>query len=368
MSFKYQDGIGNLAPNFPIPPTSTPDNVTIDEKKKKKKKDKKKRSSSLSAPYFEPGEFVKGLPDEKDYVYNYDNVIDVQVDTEKQWTEATLANYLKDAGFVRGSLDGYQYKKSRSNIIPLFIHFTNKILFQAGKHHNNGVFQVGGENSKVVREEFVEAFSFIGSDVLGKMGTRLPPPYCMMATLLVVAGYTMGFPNYCQGRLADTIKHTLVKFNLEIPRNHQDLAIKTQYHYNRYFSMVDKQRMVEWDKSNLTNYLKYNLIGQYSTTRYPPTEENYERIIAMSKMIMIEVFFNNYNNEDKPVDDTDSVEVVLCKMGHMVYKYWAKQDEWAHDMRIRVLVVTLLAFQTGLVNYFFPPLIPDYIKSVVLDY
>ncbi|EGG13442.1 hypothetical protein DFA_11203 [Cavenderia fasciculata] len=217
------------------------------------------------------------------------------------------------------------------------------------------------------KEDYVACFSFIGSEILAKMGTRVPPSYYMMATLLVVAGYTMGFPNYCQGRFIDTIKHTLVKMNKEIPRTMPDLAIKIQHLYNRYYGMVDRQRTIVWDKIKLTHYLKNNSIREYNPTRYPPTKENFERIIGITKLIMIDVYMNTFS-KDKPVDDADSVEVILEKMGRMVLPHSNIQEDWAKDVMMNVLSVTLLAFQAGVVNYVYPPLIDGYLKSVVLDY
>ncbi|EGG13439.1 hypothetical protein DFA_11200 [Cavenderia fasciculata] len=357
---------------------STEEKEEEEEKNKKKnnnnKKKKKKRKTKVA--YVEPGTLVVGINDEHNHIYNYGNVIDVKgVDTSKPWTEEILGRYLKDAGFVKGSGNT---PSNKAEMTPYYVKFANKFLFLANnfRHYRRIIghfnpIELTGNGMK----DFELAYDWIGSSLFEDMKNGQPPSCEIMTTLLLVAAYLMGFPGFGRGSLPK-YKNILVKMNKEIPRDPSQLFIKIKYYYYRYYGLPDQQRSVVWDKDKLTQYLQHNGIRKYSPTRYTKTVENIHYITSLAKFMMEVIITNTESNdvlikikmEKEKVKQIESVESALERMARMAIPHWSKrEDRWAIYMKINCAAITLLAFQTGIQDYVYPPLIDGYLKEELLN-
>ncbi|EGG13454.1 hypothetical protein DFA_11215 [Cavenderia fasciculata] len=346
---------------------ATTKTTQVEEKKKIKRKKNKK------TPFVEPGIEVAGVNDECNYPYRYGNVIDVKgVDISKDWTEEILGQYLKEAGFVRGSEKSPSIK---AEITPICIQFATLLMNEISRLLDQDLeFTLNRTgNGKM---DLDRAFTGMATPLFGVMQRHLPPSYTYMATLFVVSAYVMGLPGYGRGPLANIVKVMLVEMNKEIPRNHPYLLAKIKYTNNRYYSLVYQQRFVEWDKPKLTQYLLNNGIRKFSTTKYPatqdnfnyqqlkvkwdrekitkylqhngvrqlrtdkypPTKENFNCIIALCKAIIGAFIMKNNTNlytSEQVMEmlqrDQETVESALDKMGRMALPYWELDEEWAFN-------------------------------------
>ncbi|EGG13438.1 hypothetical protein DFA_11199 [Cavenderia fasciculata] len=303
--------------------TSTTTTTTITKKEEKKKKKKNERiTKKKKIGFIEPGTIVEGVNDEQNFHYHYGPVVNVKgVDTSKPWTEEILGQYLKDAGFVRGSASSASKK---AQITPNFIQFSDKlgqIICCVNGICNSHPFKrlkLTG-NGKIDLEN---ALSAIGSfELFEKTQPRLPPSYTTMTTLFVVAAYIMGLPGFGAGPLPNIVKHTLVKMNSEIPRGGHYLLVKIHYSLNLFYAEVDQHYDVVWDQSMLTKFL----LG---------------------------------NNE--------SIESALQEMGRAILPFWDSDEGWSENLSQALFMATLLAFQTGINNYVYPPSINSCLKTFIL--
>ncbi|EGG13435.1 hypothetical protein DFA_11196 [Cavenderia fasciculata] len=345
---------------------------TTTEKKKKKNKNKNRKKKKKS-PLDEPST----LNDELNYTYNYGNVINVKVDTSKPWTEATLGKYLKDSGFVKGS---YNTPSNKAQMTPFYVKFANKLLSRSLSQLSNCLISFPLPEAGNGKDDLEKAYDSIGSPMFeGIMLPFLPPSDMMMGTLLVVAAYVMGFPRFGRGSIPDVIKTTLVQFCSEIPRDLPDLSAKIKDTFNRFFGHVDNQLKVVWDKNTMTQYLLNNGIRKYSTTKYPPAQDNFNIIIELCRMIKKTIIRSNPDNyirrftqetslELVNVIPNETVESALDRLGRMSVPSWNPEKGWPLDQTLRqcILGVTLLAFETGVVNYIHPGLIDGCIKKEIV--
>ncbi|EGG16762.1 hypothetical protein DFA_07740 [Cavenderia fasciculata] len=345
---------------------SSPTTTTTKKEEKKKKKKKNKNKIRKKAPYVEPGDIVKGVNDEHTVIYDYGNVINVKnVDTNKEWNEAILGKYLKDAGFVKGL---YNSASIKSWMTPIYIQFANKLLSHLPrKDGKSPAVPITGHG----QTDFNAAFNTISSETFGNILPNMPSSYKMMTSLLVVAAYVLGFSGFGRGGyLPNIVKHTLVENNAVIPRDFPDLARKVQYHFNVYYGLSGQQVQVVWDKTKLTKYLENNVIRKYTTTKYPATELNITYIITLCKSVMSQIY--KLENKSIPKDildvDIEKVELVIDMMGSMAKPYWNEQDIFWYKMRMIILQITLIAFQTGIPNYVHIPLIDSCLKQEIIDH
>ncbi|EGG13449.1 hypothetical protein DFA_11210 [Cavenderia fasciculata] len=322
---------------------------------------KKKNRNIKKTPFVEPGTEVAGVNDEHNYQYNYGNVIEVKgVDIKKNWTEATLGQYFKDAGFVKGSGNT---PRNKAEITPFFIKFASKLMSMLQKEDGKVLcLELTGNGMK----DFDNAFNLIGLEQLLHPG--MPPSYKRMATFLVVSAYVMGLPGFGRGSLPNIIKDTLVlEMNREIPRNYPDLIIKIQYTWNRYYGLAEQHRLVQWDTQKLAVFLQGNSIRQYSTTRYPRTQRRVDRIIALSHLVICLIIkYEKINPKDVMIKD-ESVESAIDNMGRLAIRYWNSRQHYAFFMKNYTLAVSLIAFQTGISHFVYPPLIDGYLKQEILN-
>ncbi|EGG13453.1 hypothetical protein DFA_11214 [Cavenderia fasciculata] len=335
--------------------TTTTTNTTTTSSEKKKKKNKKKKKKTQ-------------LGSDDEHTYNYGNVID----TNKEWNEEILGQYLKDAGFVRGSLDNTPANNKVAEMTPIYVDFTNKVVSKA-LHISGGSkdahYKLEQSGNDMI--DYGKAFNLIGGyiDIFESLGPYMPPSYTKMTCLLVVAAYVLGLPGY--GSFVNNVKHTLVEMNKEIPRGIHDLSIKIRY--NRFYGLPDQQKLV-WDKSKLTQYLLTNSIRKYSTTKYPPTKDNFNHIIKICKWVMNLITKNlgSVMKQGRALElqrqlDRATVEEALQIVGRMAFPLWKARDKWALDMRLYLLFITLLAFQSGVINYIHTPLIIDSLQPETLN-
>ncbi|EGG23215.1 hypothetical protein DFA_05347 [Cavenderia fasciculata] len=286
----------------------------LEKKKKKKKKNKKKKR--LGTPYVEPGTIVEGVNDEHNYTYDYGNVVDPPDEEDDMRMLKVTGNPAAD---------------------------------------------------------FTRAYSVIGSPFSEMWKLVLPPSFVTMQALLVVASYVLKFPGYGRGTLPNTVKHVLVKMIREVPRLFPDLGIKIRYFHNKYYGLGDQQRTVKWDLAKMSQYLQGNSIRQYSTTRYSDTQDSHDCCIAICKAIMGAIIMKNnqsiYTEEQVKQlleQEETSVEAALDQMGRMGLPHWRTLSDYVLHMRMYVLVVTLMAFQSGVKNYVSPVLI-DGLQTEILD-
>ncbi|EGG18211.1 hypothetical protein DFA_03698 [Cavenderia fasciculata] len=272
---------------------------------------------------------LKDLALDKDD-YDYGNVIDVQVDIDKEWTEEILGQYLKDAGFVRGS-DNTPSNKAR--LTPVCVVFANRVFLQVASFQNKDeALQVQRSGNGL--EDYNKAFKAIGSPILKLLYPFLPPSIIWLATLLVVGAYITGLPGYGRGTLPNTVKRCLVAMNREIPRNHSNLMDKIMYVWNRFHCLPDYQRLVEWNQAKLTQYLKNNTLRQYSTTRYPSTQDNWDRIVILCKLMTTLIVVPNNPQHYSPefalnfLLEGESAQSAMIRMGRMALPHWDQQDKW----------------------------------------
>ncbi|EGG13437.1 hypothetical protein DFA_11198 [Cavenderia fasciculata] len=180
--------------------STTSTTTTKTEEKKKKKNERITKRKKIG--FIEPGTIVEGVNDEQNFHYHYGPVVNVKgVDTSKPWNEEILGQYLKDAGFVRGSASSASKK---AQITPNFIQFSDKLgqliscVNGICNSHPFKRLKLTG-NGKIDLEN---ALSAIGSfELFEKTQPRLPPSYTTMTTLFVVAAYIMGLPGFGAGPL-----------------------------------------------------------------------------------------------------------------------------------------------------------------------
>ncbi|EGG13451.1 hypothetical protein DFA_11212 [Cavenderia fasciculata] len=336
--------------NSSTPPSNITTTTLPTDGEKKKKKNKKNKKKSPEKTFIQPGEYVKGLTDEKDHIYNYGNVFTVKgADTSKPWTEETLGKYLKDAGFVRGS-DTMPYLKAA--LSPLYLKFAFRL--------NQDLERTGHGQT-----DLDMAYSIFG-DVLVE-SDHIPSSFSIMVSLFVAAAYIIGLPRFGRGDLPNVVKKTLVKMNQEIPRKGVDIGKKIEYTFNKYFGFPDQHRFIEWDLAKMNQYLKFNSVKQFTTTKYPPTEHNLDRVGMLCKMVMAIIIAKDINNKDTQQTGKDPIEMELESMGRMILPLWNSKQDWMVDLKIDFVAITLLAFQTGVVNFIYPPLIDPYVKLVILN-
>ncbi|EGG13446.1 hypothetical protein DFA_11207 [Cavenderia fasciculata] len=292
--------------------------------------------------------------------------------TTKNWNEATLEQYLKNAGFVRGSDNTPSYK---AELISISIQFVQCVLTEAYKDSDEKLITLTLTGDGDV--DFESAFTIFGSPY-SLLWEYLPlPSYNFMLSLLVVGAYVMGLPGYGCGCIPYSIKRHLEKLmiDIDIPRNMSDLGETITKSFNENYCLIQQKqlRSVVWDKTKMEHYLFYNNIRLFSTTRYAATEENLFCTIALCKAIMGNIIMNNnptiYTVEQtkEVVQREETVNEALDRLGCMALQHWKTEKVWwAINMKMNVLGVTLMAFQTG-VFHVYPPLIP-HLQSEMLNF
>ncbi|EGG13448.1 hypothetical protein DFA_11209 [Cavenderia fasciculata] len=293
--------------------TTTTNLIQSEEKKKKKKKKKNKKIQKETL----------ATDDEPEQKINYGNVVDVKVDTSKPWTEDTVGQFLSDAGFVRGSGNT---PRNKADITPIYIKFASKLLSMLSKDGGKLLcLELTGNGMN----DLDNAFNLIGSRAV--LQPSLPPSFYKMASYLVVAAY-----------------------------------IQSTYH--QYYGLADQQLKVVWDKTNLIQYLQTNTIRQYSTTKHPATPSNLKRINKIATLITLFIIKNsNIIPTHNPYDKTLTVDSAIDYMGRMAIQEWKTQAMWTRYMKRLVLSVTIIAFETGVQEFVYPPLIDGCLKQEILN-
>ncbi|EGG13445.1 hypothetical protein DFA_11206 [Cavenderia fasciculata] len=332
-------------------------------KKKKKNNARTGRGKLNKTLIVEPGSVLAGINDEQDYIYDYGNVITVKgVDISKPWTEEKLGKYLKDAGFVKGSANT---ASNKAEMTPFYLQFSNRvvsiILSHQGKFDQFKNMTLTGNGST----DFNNAFSSIATEAFERMRTNLPPSYGFITALLVVGAYQMGVSGFGRGSLPNIVKHSLVERNKEIPRDLPELYTKLNYTFNIYHCIVDQQYKVVWDKTKMTEYLQKNGVRQFRTNRYQRTKHINDNIIDLCKLVMNLIFRNTKSKE--PVPRMDTVESAIDKMGRLAHRHWNSKEQWIHQMILYVVLISLIAFQAGIQDYIYTPLIDGCVKREILN-
>ncbi|EGG16763.1 hypothetical protein DFA_07741 [Cavenderia fasciculata] len=288
-------------------------------------------------------------------------------------TTTTISTLNSNQVMLALSKAHYAGSSTKAAMTPIYIQFAEKLLsFIACSRQcceNYQCVEITG-NGKI---DLNNAINVLSCQLFQEKNDTIPPSYTLMASLLVVLSYLMGLSGFGRGCIPNIVKKTLVEKNAVIPRIGSELYTKINYCWNRYYALVDQHHKIVWDQSKMTQYLLNNGIRQFSTSKFPTNPENLRNIYIPCKMVVSVINktilgMDGQKANTPPVVDIEAAESVIQEMGRMILPLW-KSTEKATDFKkaiiISVIKITLLAFETGITNYIYNPLI-NYLKSDIL--